>query len=527
MQEDVLRRAAADSLANRAALARMLAREEEVKARATASRDSYDGPSLRWRSRGVPVTSAQGRPAADAAGEAGPSAPREAAGAASFVERSEIELVKTSLAQAPDLFLMGAPRAHMRVPHGLVIDSHGVARPRTTRAAAAPEQPRARDAQYGWDLSTVDWGAPRAAYDHGQRRAQAVQCAVQQSDGAAALYERPRSSSASGAAPQLAPVALMQRPGVPAPASGRASPAQGHVVQGGAELSQAAAAALQAGRASGGPGDFATPHRNESAALLQSGFSKRGRRTTPSDRRQGGAGEVDAFATQATPHTPLQFAANGQQAMAAQAHAPAPGSRMPQQAMGSGLQRQMLYSQPHAPARVNGSALEHLGNAGQLRGLNGEQAAPALARIRDAAAQVPRAPLLQHAAQGQHLQQFAPAAAPAGNSHSAMLHQQALQLLQRHQQAQFQLSLQQAARAQASVALAQQAANQEAPGAHPVYAHGVQPAPLMQHGSGGQPAAPPVAAQSPQLLGAPRVVQQHGGGQGYDPGVALQECDPG
>jgi hypothetical protein len=55
MQKGVLSRAAADSIANRAALAHMVAREEESKARATAVREPYRGPTVKWRSRVIPV----------------------------------------------------------------------------------------------------------------------------------------------------------------------------------------------------------------------------------------------------------------------------------------------------------------------------------------------------------------------------------------------------------------------------------------------------------------------------------------
>jgi hypothetical protein len=62
MQKGVLSRAAADSIANRAALAHMVAREEESKARATAVREPYRGPTVKWRSRVIAVQACKHAP---------------------------------------------------------------------------------------------------------------------------------------------------------------------------------------------------------------------------------------------------------------------------------------------------------------------------------------------------------------------------------------------------------------------------------------------------------------------------------
>ena len=541
VQEDVLRRAAADSLANRAALAHMLAREEESKARATASRAAYDGPSLRRRSRGVPIAPEQAAPARAGApatlpttgtcsDDAGPSTSCHARGG--LVEATEIELVKTALAQVPSLFLASAPRAQLHVPHGLVIDSKGVARPRTTRVAAvAPERPQAPSGRWGWDLSTVDWGAPRAA----RISAYPVECALQRPDGGVPLSaERPASTLAHSPPPPLLRVPLLQRAAAHERGPDRASVAQGHLGPSTGALPQPAprAPARPAGQAAEpGPGgaSLATQQRDDSGALLPSGFSKRGRRTTPSERRLH---SNDEHAARAVSQTPARVPANGQQALPSRAHTPAasPSPGVARQAPAAGLQRQILCPQPRAPVHSNVGAQPQSARGGHVRGLNGEHSAPQLAETRQTAANPPNGPFLQRAPQHGHaLQQFAPASAPAVSSHSALLHRQALQLLQQHQQAQFQLSLQREARAQASATLLQQA-DQQASGAHASYAHGGSPAPLWHHTRGDSVAAAvaaPAPTQPSQLLSATHAVQRRSSSQGHDAGLRLQEYDPG
>jgi hypothetical protein len=161
MQEDVLRKAAADSLANRAALAHMVAREEESKARATASHAAARGPRVRWRSRGVTVAddNAAGTSAARAGGDA----------AGVKVEAAQIEFVDMAAVPRPALYQPQSIDCVFRAPEGLVIDRYHRARPRVSRAAdegipAASAQPLrgavsgSETAWYG-DLSIVDWGA--------------------------------------------------------------------------------------------------------------------------------------------------------------------------------------------------------------------------------------------------------------------------------------------------------------------------------------------------------------------------------
>jgi hypothetical protein len=159
----VLKKAAADSLANRAALAHMVAREEETKARATAAHAASSGPRIRWKSSAA-APSAEGLDVGE--------------GGVSRVQLSVIEFVDVPSTLVPDVFRPHSIDCLFLPPAGLAIDRRGHARPRVvhlpreepglhTCDSKPPATGFGRDTEWLGDLSMVDWGAQRACSSGG------------------------------------------------------------------------------------------------------------------------------------------------------------------------------------------------------------------------------------------------------------------------------------------------------------------------------------------------------------------------
>ena len=141
MQEEVLRKAAADSLANQAALEHMVAQEEESKARAIATHSAARGPRIRWRSSArtvAPKAAAAAKGGADAAA-AGPSQPPN--DAPQRIEGSELTLVELHATAPPALYLPQSIAQSQQLQPGMLRDAQGILRPRTRTLRASGSAP--------------------------------------------------------------------------------------------------------------------------------------------------------------------------------------------------------------------------------------------------------------------------------------------------------------------------------------------------------------------------------------------------